>query len=148
MDFNDQEIVALSGAHTLGRAKKTRSGFGADVTKYTEKGPGKPGGSSWTPEWLKFDNSYFKVRLLVPGMLHGSGAYEAACKLALLTDLGKASNASLSGTDSFAALQEVKEQSDPELLVLETDNVLFKDDGFRCSLCCMVFTLNHTVCML
>lgn len=28
-------------------------------------------------------------------------------------------------------MQEVKEQSDPELVVLETDNVLFKDDGFR-----------------
>lgn len=27
--------------------------------------------------------------------------------------------------------QEVKGQKDPELLVLETDNVLFKDDGFR-----------------
>ena len=64
MGFTDQEIVALSGAHTLGRAKKTRSGFGQDVTKYTENGPGKPGGSSWTPKWLKFDNSYFTVGLL------------------------------------------------------------------------------------
>eukprot|EP00897_Mesotaenium_endlicherianum_P008365 jgi/Mesen1/7557/ME000392S06823 len=25
-----------------------------------EKGPGSPGGQSWTVEWLKFDNSYFK----------------------------------------------------------------------------------------
>lgn len=86
MGFNDQEIVALSGAHTLGRANPNRSGFGKEKTKYTENGPGKPGGSSWTPEWLKFDNSYFA---------------------------------------------EVKSQHDPELLVLETDNVLFKDDGFR-----------------
>ncbi|CAI7786852.1 unnamed protein product, partial [Closterium sp. NIES-54] len=23
-------------------------------------GPGRPGGSSWTVQWLKFDNSYFK----------------------------------------------------------------------------------------
>ena len=59
-------LQALSGAHTLGRAKKTRSGFGADVTKYTQNGPGKPGGSSWTPEWLKFDNSYFTVRFCWP----------------------------------------------------------------------------------
>ena len=29
------------------------------MTKYTKDGPGKPGGSSWTPEWLHFDNSYF-----------------------------------------------------------------------------------------
>ena len=34
MGFNDQEIVALSGAHTLGRAWKNRSGFGAEV-QYT-----------------------------------------------------------------------------------------------------------------
>ena len=91
MGLNDQEIVALSGrhhprmpdeqsdaleatwglekqvfvwyagAHTLGRAKPDRSGFGKESTKYTKDGPGKPGGSSWTPEWLKFDNSYFTV---------------------------------------------------------------------------------------
>ncbi|KAE8684500.1 hypothetical protein F3Y22_tig00111128pilonHSYRG00045 [Hibiscus syriacus] len=26
----------------------------------TKKGPGAPGGQSWTVQWLKFDNSYFK----------------------------------------------------------------------------------------
>ncbi len=26
---------------------------------------------------------------------------------------------------------QIKEQSDPDLLVLETDNVLFADEGFR-----------------
>ena len=31
MGLSDQEIVALSGAHTLGRAKPDRSGFGKDV---------------------------------------------------------------------------------------------------------------------
>ena len=31
MGFDDKEIVALSGAHTLGRAFKNRSGFGAEV---------------------------------------------------------------------------------------------------------------------
>jgi len=30
-----QEIVALSGAHTLGRARPERSGFGKESTKYT-----------------------------------------------------------------------------------------------------------------
>jgi hypothetical protein len=44
MGFNDQEIVALSGAHTLGRCHLSRSGF---------DGP-------WTRHPLKFDNTYFK----------------------------------------------------------------------------------------
>jgi L-ascorbate peroxidase len=60
MGLSDQEIVALSGAHTVGRAFKHRSGFGAESTKYTAEGPGTKGGSSWTPEWLTFDGSYFR----------------------------------------------------------------------------------------
>ncbi|XP_021775503.1 L-ascorbate peroxidase 3-like [Chenopodium quinoa] len=47
MGLSDKDIVALSGAHTLGRAHPDRSGF---------DGP-------WTQEPLKFDNSYF-VELL------------------------------------------------------------------------------------
>ncbi len=71
MGLSDQEIVALSGAHTLGRAYKNRSGFGSEEgTKYTKDGPGTKGGTSWTPEWLKFDNSYFVVGGIVVGMSH------------------------------------------------------------------------------
>ena len=44
MGFNDQEIVALSGAHTLGRCHLTRSGY---------DGP-------WTHTPLNFNNEYFK----------------------------------------------------------------------------------------
>eukprot|EP00898_Chlorokybus_atmophyticus_P001384 jgi/Chlat1/2246/Chrsp17S02562 len=59
MGLNDQDIVALSGAHTMGRVRQDRSGFGVKETKYTKDGPGIKGGQSWTPEWLVFDNSYF-----------------------------------------------------------------------------------------
>ncbi|KAF3787339.1 L-ascorbate peroxidase T [Nymphaea thermarum] len=60
MGLDDKEIVALSGAHTLGRSRPERSGWGKTETKYTKDGPGAPGGQSWTVEWLKFDNFYFK----------------------------------------------------------------------------------------
>ncbi|KAE8715464.1 L-ascorbate peroxidase T [Hibiscus syriacus] len=36
MGFNDKEIVALSGARTLGRARPERSSWGKPETKYTE----------------------------------------------------------------------------------------------------------------
>jgi len=47
MGFDDQEIVILSGAHTLGRMHLSRSGF---------DGP-------WTSNPLKFDNEYYKFLL-------------------------------------------------------------------------------------
>lgn len=67
MGFNDEEIVALSGAHTIGRTFQTRSGtcpFGEGPgkgTSHTNKPfMGMNGGQSWTKNWLKFDNAYFK----------------------------------------------------------------------------------------
>jgi len=47
MGFNDQEIVALSGAHTLGECHRDRSGF---------VGP-------WTRDPNGFDNDYFRLLL-------------------------------------------------------------------------------------
>ncbi len=44
MGFNDQEIVALSGGHSVGRCHAVRSGFDG----------------AWTNNPLEFDNSYFK----------------------------------------------------------------------------------------
>ena len=70
MGLDDGEIVALSGAHTFGRAYKDRSGAGAEQTKFTtgkqtlvdgSEAKYKHGGSSWTPNFLVFDNSYFQI---------------------------------------------------------------------------------------
>lgn len=70
MGFDDEAIVALSGAHTFGRAYADRSGLGKEKTKFTDgsmkqpradgtDAPYKPGGQSWTEKFLIFDNSYF-----------------------------------------------------------------------------------------
>jgi L-ascorbate peroxidase len=101
MGFDDQEIVALSGAHTFGRAYKDRSGEGAEKTKFTDgskqvlkdgsEAKYTPGGSSWTPNFLVFDNSYFQIT-------------------------ERAAN----GTPD-----------DSELLSLSTDKVIFKDEKFK-----------------
>jgi catalase (peroxidase I) len=76
MGFDDRGIVALSGAHTLGRCHKTRSGY---------DGP-------WTKDPLKFDNSYF-VNLMTlewtPRQWEGPMQYEDPSKqyMMLPTDL-------------------------------------------------------------
>merc|ERR1719464_64043 len=70
MGLGDEEIVALSGAHTFGRAYADRSRLGAAKTKFTDGAPSKlsdgsstdkytTGGSPWVENWLVFDNSYF-----------------------------------------------------------------------------------------
>jgi L-ascorbate peroxidase len=76
MGFDNKEIVALCGAHTIGRAFADRSGTTSRESGYTgatqyttaisqprgegKNGVGMPGGCSWTKNWLTFDNSYFK----------------------------------------------------------------------------------------
>ncbi|CAM9575050.1 unnamed protein product [Scytosiphon promiscuus] len=96
MGFDDEGIVALSGAHTLGRAQKNRSGEGAECTKFTAAGVcprgsgapagcGNPGGSAWTKEWLKFDNSYFAT---VPDDSSDPELLKLATDKCLFTDEG------------------------------------------------------------
>lgn len=107
MGLGDREIVALSGAHTVGRAFKERSGttdngYGSKGTAYTSEnavarkdgkaGVGMPGGRSWTKKWLTFDNSYF--------------------------------------TEARAKLQGGRD-SEKDLMWLPTDAVLASDSGFK-----------------
>jgi L-ascorbate peroxidase len=81
MGFTNREIVALCGAHTIGRAYNDRSnvtpyptGKGTQYTSNTwdpkegapvnfesmSQCPFSPGGASWTKNWLQFDNSYYQ----------------------------------------------------------------------------------------
>ncbi|KAF4721616.1 hypothetical protein FOZ62_003972 [Perkinsus olseni] len=106
MGFNDQEIVVLSGAHTIGRAFKDRSGTVEEAaghgTQYTngsniarndgKEGIGMKGGRSWARKWLKFDNEYF---------------------VNIMQDA------------------KAKSKTDNGLLVLESDNCLVTDPSFR-----------------
>ncbi|RYH20887.1 hypothetical protein EON65_22160, partial [archaeon] len=81
MGLQGKDVVALMGAHTIGRGFQDRSGvcpfFSGEqgATKYTkvtssahgsldlkkrDKGIGMAGGCSWTKNWLQFDNSYYR----------------------------------------------------------------------------------------
>ncbi|GJQ10587.1 hypothetical protein GpartN1_g2378.t1 [Galdieria partita] len=67
MGLSDKDITVLSGAHTLGRCHKERSGY---------EGP-------WTHQPLEFDNSYF-VEILKPNP--DPGLIRLASDLSLLDD--------------------------------------------------------------
>ena len=104
MGLNDEAIVALSGAHTLGRAYKDRSGQGQEETSVTNGSMTQKfangstasfhtGGSSWTENFFIFDNSYY--------------------------------------TEVAHAVTEGDTKSSEELLKLSSDKAIFKDDQFR-----------------
>eukprot|EP00438_Fugacium_kawagutii_P010268 Skav225665 [mRNA] locus=scaffold1924:56810:58009:+ [translate_table: standard] len=71
--FTDKDIVALSGAHTVGACHAERSGFEG----------------AWTDDKLKFDNSYFKDLLnkkwTLETMKSGNKQYRSGGKLCMLT---------------------------------------------------------------
>ncbi|KAI0836269.1 heme peroxidase [Hypoxylon sp. FL0890] len=101
MGFNDQEIVALSGAHNLGRCHSDRSGF-----------EGK-----WVNNPTRFSNQYFKVLL----------ANEKAWKKKRLPN-GVEQFVYVEEDADLAADDGEKPE---ELMMLPTDMALLSDPAFR-----------------
>jgi len=67
MGLSDKEAVALMGAHTLGRAHRSRSGHGAAHTPYTKDNTSvRPrGGSSWTREWDRLIYDIYHIYMYI-----------------------------------------------------------------------------------
>lgn len=153
MGFDNKEIVALCGAHTIGRAFSDRSGVTEHssgykgATKYTmatsvvrddgEPGVGMPGGCSWTKNWLTFDNSYYcnafagadKANYMSTIVdkdadeSHEKHLFSAISNPMRMTTNPKARNP--------VNLNQLLRLRDPQLLWLPTDNALETDPELK-----------------
>ena len=110
-NMGDREIVALSGAHTIGRAFADRSGtvsngYTSPTAHTAREGMGMKGGRSWTADWLAFNNSYFTERVAAATSGEGADALTAfPTDQVLMTDAGFApffQRYALSQADFFA----------------------------------------------
>lgn len=64
MGFSDQEIVALSGAHALGRCHSDRSGFDGSVPHpFAQTARADTEYRPWVVNPTRFSNQYFKLLL-------------------------------------------------------------------------------------
>ncbi|RMZ77891.1 hypothetical protein DV738_g4167, partial [Chaetothyriales sp. CBS 135597] len=101
MGFNDQEIVALSGAHNLGRCHADRSGF-----------DGK-----WVNNPTRFSNSYFKLLLVNDWR---KKKLDNGVEQYVWTD-----------EDLAADEDDEDAEEPEELMMLPTDIALIQDPSFR-----------------
>ena len=161
MGFDNREIVALCGAHTIGRAFSDRSGVTEHSSGYkgatpytcatsstahdgdtdqTKSGVGMPGGCSWTRNWLTFDNSYYRNAFI---------GDEKKAYMSLVVSNKNSTDEQAHNSHLFSAISNpmrrtvdpnarnpvrLKEQlrlRDPQLLWLPTDNALETDPEFK-----------------
>ncbi|KAK5947098.1 hypothetical protein PMZ80_001244 [Knufia obscura] len=102
MGFNDQEIVALSGAHNLGRCHSDRSGF-----------EGK-----WVNNPTRFSNTYFKLLLVNDWK---KKTLENGVEQYVYVD-----------EDMIEEDEDAEDAEEPEeLMMLPTDIALIQDPSFR-----------------
>lgn len=155
MGFNNRELVALCGAHTIGRAFKDRSKVcpylsgDQGATKYTSPtyvtannmSGAMAGGCSWTEKWLTFDNSYYKRGLIVASYKNNNNNLEnrkTNSSAASTTSSGSGSysnhNKSMSSNDKNAHIQKRNiggNTTYDELLWLPTDDALFTNPELK-----------------
>ncbi len=153
MGFDNKEIVALCGAHTIGRAFSDRSGVTEHssgyrgATKYTmatsvvrddgEPGVGMPGGCSWTKNWLTFDNSYYRnafagtdkaAYMSTVADKEKDDSYENHLFSAISNPMRMTTNPKARNPVNLNQLLRLR---DPQLLWLPTDNALETDPELK-----------------
>ncbi|KAG6817497.1 hypothetical protein H0H87_008122 [Tephrocybe sp. NHM501043] len=104
MGFNDQEIVALSGAHALGRCHTDRSGF---------SGP-------WTFSPTTLTNDYYKL-LFSETYVDISNCALALLKVQIYSWTWK----------KWAGPKQLEDKATKSLMMLPTDYVLVQDKSFK-----------------
>ncbi len=161
MGFDNKEVVALCGAHTIGRAFSDRSGVTEHSSGYkgatpytcatsstahdgntdqTKSGVGMPGGCSWTRNWLTFDNSYYrnafigdeKKAYMSSVVSNKNSTDEQSHNKHLFSAISNPMRRTVDpNARNPVGLNQQLRLRDPQLLWLPTDNALETDPEFK-----------------
>jgi cytochrome c peroxidase len=118
MGFNDQEIVALSGAHALGRCHTDRSGF---------DGP-------WTFSPTTFTNDYYKLlvrSLSLPILLAKIDWILDSADDYLLVGMGVVQFDEKWSWKKWSGPKQLQDNKTKSLMMLPTDYTLTTDSSFK-----------------